>query len=263
MKGIACLGLVLSVVALGGCAGEPAAAPNDGSGEGSNAAGEATDDARSAAAGEEGTMWTVLFDGGSLDAWRGYRMDSLPAGWRVDDGAIHFMPPAEGAAAGERADLVTDATFGDFELRFEWAVSPGGNSGVFFRVSEDREQTYHTGPEYQLLDNSGHRDGQSPLTSAGSNFALHAPARDATRPVGDFNEGRIVVDGARIEHWMNGDKLLEYTLWSDEWEALIAGSKFGAMPGYGRNESGHIALQDHGDEVWFRNIRVRRLGEQP
>lgn len=205
---------------------------------------------------EQEAGWILLFDGETLDGWRGFRMQGLPAGWRVDDGAIHLTPP-EGEA--ERADLVTDETFDDFELRLEWAIGAGGNSGIFFRVSEDQDETYASGPEFQILDNAGHRDGRSPLTSAGSNFALHAPAADVTRPLGEFNEVRIVVRGDRVEHWMNGEKLLEYTLWDETWRALVAGSKFAAMPSYGLNRSGHLALQDHGDEVWFRNLEVRRL----
>lgn len=251
------LGAPLVVAILGACApGETSASP----GEGAAAAAATPPPAEgSARGGEEPARWVPLFDGETLDGWRGFRMETVPAGWRVDGGAIHFVPPPEGTEA-ERADLITEETFGDFELRFAWAVSPGGNSGVFFRVSEDRERTYHTGPEFQILDDAGHRDGESPLTSAGSNYALHAPARGVTRPIGEFNEARIVVSGARVEHWMNGEKLLEYTLWDDDWKALVANSKFAAMPGYGLNESGHIALQDHGDEVWFRDLEIRRLG---
>jgi hypothetical protein len=184
-------------------------------------------------------------------------MDRVPDGWSVDGDAIRFARPSHPAA--KRADLITRAQYGDFELRLEWKVTPGGNSGVMFRVSEDSERSYHTGPEMQILDNAGHRDGGNPLTSTGSNYALHAPVRDVTRPVGDWNEVRIVARGPHVEHWLNGVKVVEYELWSADWKAKVAASKFAQWPRYGLNETGHLALQDHDDEVWFRNVMVRRL----
>ena len=204
---------------------------------------------------EKAAGWKLLFDGSGLEHWRGFRMKKIPAGWSAADGVLRFDPPTEGA----RADIVTKNQYKDFELALEWAVTPGGNSGIFFRVSEDTERTYETGAEYQVLDNAGHRDGQKPVTSAGSNYALHPPVKDVTRPVGEWNEARIRVEGARVEHWLNGTKLLEYELWTDDWKAQVAASKFAAMPGYGLNEKGHIAIQDHGDEVRFRNLKIRRL----
>ena len=201
--------------------------------------------------------YELLFDGKSLDSWRGYKMEGLPAGWSAKDGAIRFDPPAAGV--GERADIVTKKEYGDFELALEWAVTPGGNSGIMFRVSEDKPRTYETGAEYQVLDNAGHDDGKKPVTSAGSNYALHAPVKDVTRPVGEWNEARLRVEGAHVTHWLNGTKLLEYDLWSPEWKALVAASKFAAMPGYGLNHKGRFALQDHGNEVRYRNLRIRPL----
>jgi hypothetical protein len=118
---------------------------------------------------------------------------------------------------------------------------------------------YLTGPEMQVLDNGGHPDGKTPNTSAGSNFALHAPLRDVTRPVGQWNQARLVVNGSHVEHWLNGVKIVEYELWGDDWKARVAASKFKAMPRYGLARRGHIALQDHGDWVAFRNIRIRRI----
>ncbi|MDX1384668.1 MAG: DUF1080 domain-containing protein [Thermoanaerobaculia bacterium] len=205
---------------------------------------------------ERAAGWRLLFDGESLDGWRGYRMEGVPAGWSVTDGTIHFVPPTE----GKRGDLITVESWADFELSLEWAVTPGGNSGIFFRVSEDGEATYHTGPEVQVLDNAGHADGKSPLTSAGSNYALHAPPSDATRPLGEFNEVFLRVEGDRVSHSLNGEATVEYTLWDADWEARVAASKFAQWPGYGRNTTGHVALQDHGNEVWFRNLKIRVLG---
>lgn len=204
------------------------------------------------AAGQEEAGWILLSDG-SLDAWRGYRREDVPGGWSAADGAIDFAPGGEGGS------IITRDRFGDFELAFEWRVEERGNSGVFYKVTEAERAPYWTGPEYQILDNAGHPDGRQPVTSAGANYALHAPLRDLTRPVGDWNQGRIVVRGPRVEHWLNGVRIVEYELWTDEWRALVADTKFSEWPGYGMAAEGHIGLQDHGDPVWYRNVRIRRL----
>lgn len=197
--------------------------------------------------------WITLFDGTSTSAWRGYLKPDLPAGWRVVDGAL--------TRVAEGGDIITRDQFDSFELELEWKVAPGGNSGIFFHVQEDStlRWPYESGPEYQVLDNQAHRDGLDPRTSAGSNYALHAPANDATRRPGEWNQARIVVNGSHVEHWLNGEKLLDYELWSDDWAQRVAASKFKDMPAYGRARTGHVSLQDHGDWVAFRNIRIRRL----
>ncbi len=198
--------------------------------------------------------WRLLFDGETLAGWRGYRMDAPPPAWSAVDGALHFRPGAPGG------DLITVERFRDFELRLEWKVEAGGNSGIFFHVVEDYDWAYESGPEMQVLDNDGHPDGANPLTSNGSNYALHAPVNPPLRPVGEWNEVMIRVEGPQVEHWLNGAKVVEYELWTDEWKALVAGSKFVEMPGYGLAREGHIAVQDHGDPVWYRNVQIREIG---
>ena len=200
----------------------------------------------------------LLFDGESLDHWRGFQLDQAPAGWAVAGGVVHFLPP-EGDDAGPRADLTTREQYKNFEFRFDWATTPGGNSGVMFHVSEDGRAPYSTGPEFQILDDGGHRDGQRMETSAASNYALQAREGGALMPLGEFNTSALRVEGAAVTHWLNGEKVVEYTLWDDEWKALVAASKFASMPGYGMMETGHIALQDHGNEIWFRNLRILAL----
>ncbi|MDE2762722.1 MAG: DUF1080 domain-containing protein [Gemmatimonadota bacterium] len=201
---------------------------------------------------EEAAGWRLLFDG-TLDAWRGYRREDAPAGWSAVDGTLAFTPGADGGT------LITRERFGDFELALEWKVAEGGNSGVFYRATEAERAPYWTGPELQVLDNAGHPDGRVPETSAGANYALHAPVADVTRPAGEWNRVRIVVRGARVEHWMNRVKVVEYELWTDEWRAAVAATKFAEWPAYGMAEAGHIGLQDHGDPVWYRNIRIREF----
>jgi hypothetical protein len=192
--------------------------------------------------------WKLLFDGKSLAGWQAYRSGST-AGWKAVDGMLSRVGPG--------GDLVTVEKFADFDLRLEWRLEKGGNSGIFFRVTDEGEQAWHSGPEFQILDNAVHKDGANPLTAAGSNYAVHAPVRDVTRPIGQWNSVRLVVRGAHVEHWMNDVKLLQYELWSPDWAARVKASKFDKIPIYGRAKSGRIAIQDHGDPVWYRGIRIR------
>ena len=152
---------------------------------------------------------------------------------------------------------MTVEEFDDFELSLEWKIAPGGNSGIFFNVDGTRSTPWETGPEMQILDNVSHADGKNALTSAGANYALHPPAFDTSAPAGSWNRARIIVRGNEVEHWLNGVRVVDYVLGSPEWQRRVADSKFRSMGGYGRRPAGHIVLQDHGDPVAFRNIRIR------
>lgn len=202
---------------------------------------------------EKAAGWRLLFDGTSMAGWRGFKSDKTPDGWKAIDGLL--------TRADKGGDLLTVEQFGDFELTLEWKLptAPGGNSGIFYRGNEDSDAIYWSAPEFQVLDNAGHRDGKNPLTSAGSNYAINAPIRDVSKPLGEWNSARIIAKGAHVEHWMNGVKLLEYEVGSPEWEALVQASKFKYSPGYGRAKKGHLGLQDHGNPVWFRNIKIRPI----
>lgn len=197
--------------------------------------------------------WKQLFDGKDTSQWRGYKATTFPAkGWRVEDGTLRHV---SGEGGG---DLITVDKFSDFELRFEWKVAPGANSGVIYRVTEDHNASYETGPEYQVLDDSKHGDGKNPKTSAAALYALIAcNAEKALKPVGEWNKARIVIKGNQAEHWLNKKKVVEYQWGGSETQKLISESKFKGMPGFAKNASGHICLQDHGDDVWFRNIKIR------
>lgn len=203
---------------------------------------------------EKSDGWKLLFDGKSTAGWRGFKKDKCPDGWKAVDGSLARV---EGGG-----DIVSAEQFDSFELAFDWKISEGGNSGVFFHVSEDQDAVFSTGPEYQLLDNAKHPDGMSPLTSAASNYALHAPKKDVTKPIGQWNQGKIVVNGDHVEHWLNGEKVVEYELGGDAWKELVANSKFKDMPKYGTEPKGHIALQDHGDKVEYRSIKIRPINAQ-
>ncbi len=204
---------------------------------------------------EKADGWMLLFDGKTTSGWRGYRGKSVPDKWKVIDGAL-VVSPKNGKSGG---DIVTDDEFDSFELSFEWKVTEGANSGVMYRVSEGEDAPYFTGPEYQVLDNKKHPDGRSKLTSAASCYALYAPSEDTTKPVGQWNQARIVVNGNKVEHWLNGKKVVAYELGSDDWNRRVAGSKFKEWKKFGTMKQGKIDLQDHGDEVHYRNIKVRSL----
>jgi len=202
--------------------------------------------------------WTALFDGKSTDTLRGYKSDKFPEGWEVEGNVLHVLPGKHGG------DLMTKEQFDDFELSYEWKVSPGGNSGVIYKVIETKGAAWHTGYEMQVLDDSAHGDGKNPKTSAGSLYALIAPnANKKLKPVGEWNEAKIIVKGAHGEHWINGRKVVEYEQGSPQLAALIAESKFAKIKDpevpFGSVKKGHIIFQAHGQEVWYRNIRIRAL----
>jgi len=196
--------------------------------------------------------WKVLFDGTSLDAWRGYKTDAVPDGWRIENGTLTKDRPVK--------DLVSKDEFGDFDLEIEWKIGEAGNSGIFYRGSEEFEHIYWSAPEYQLLDDIKASDNKTRLTCAGADYGLYPSPEGHLKPVGDWNKTRIVAKGTHVEHWLNDFKLLEYEFWSPDWEAKVKASKFAAWPGYGRATKGHFALQgDHTGVLSFRNIRVREL----
>jgi len=181
--------------------------------------------------------------------WVGYDKQEWPEGWQLADGVLH--------RSGSGGDLMTVRKYGDFDLRFEWKIAPGGNSGIMYRVSQEEEPAYYTGPEYQILDNAAHKDGKNPLTSCGSLYALYAPSKDAAKPAGEWNESRIVLKGIRVEHHLNGQKIVDAELGSDNWNKRVAASKFSQWKKFGKNKCGHLVLQDHGDDVWYRNLRIK------
>jgi 3-keto-disaccharide hydrolase len=196
--------------------------------------------------------WRALFDGTSLDAWRGYKTDAIPPGWRIVDGTLAKDVPV--------ADLMTKDQFGDFELELEWKIGEAGNAGIFYRGTQEYDHIYWTAPEYQLLDDVKGADNKSRATCAGAAYALYPSPAGHLKPVGEWNTTRIVAKGAHVEHWLNNVKVVEYELWSPDWEAKVKASKFGEWPNYGRAKRGYIALQgDHAGALAFRNIRVREV----
>ena len=195
--------------------------------------------------------WHSLIDP-NLSAWRGYKEQAVPAGWQVINGDLNKKVSVN--------DLITKDEYGDFELEWEWKLPSGGNAGVFYRGDESAEKIYWTAPEYQLLDDAGHEDGKSRLTSAGSAYALYASPAGHVKRAGEWNSSRIVARGPHVEHWLNGVKVVEYEQGSPDWAAKKKASTFNDYPKYGTLVVGHIGIQgDHEGELSIRRMRIRTL----
>jgi hypothetical protein len=215
-------------------------------------------------AAEKAAGWKLLFDGKTTNGWRGFRRDKFPEeGWVIADGSIKHTPGG-GEQSQNGGDIITTEKYDNFELQLEWRISPGGNSGIKYLVDEAMVTSGHSGLgfEMQVLDDDKHPDaklGKGGNRTAGGLYDLIAPKNKTLRPVGEWNQIRLIVRGNHIEHWLNGSKVVEYVRASPEMKALIAESKYKTIAGFGEVKKGHILLQDHGNEVWFRNIKIREL----
>jgi hypothetical protein len=196
--------------------------------------------------------WTVLFDGERVKGLRGYKEEGFPNSWEIVDGTLKTIP-------GYGVDLISVDIYNNFELELEWKVPEGGNSGIFYFATEEGDYIWQSAPEMQVLDDKKHSDGKNTLTSAGALYAMIAPTKSVVNPVGEFNQVRIKVKDNHVEHWLNGTKVVEYEYQSDAMWDLVAKSKFNTMPLFAKASEGHIGIQgDHG-EIWYRNIRIRKL----
>tara|TARA_B100000678_G_C18205434_1_gene501178 strand:+ start:1171 stop:2016 length:846 start_codon:yes stop_codon:yes gene_type:complete len=214
---------------------------------------------------EEG--WRLLFDGKSTDGWRGYLKDSFPEkGWIIEDGALKVQGAGTGEA-GNGGDIIFDEEFKDFELSLEWKISEGGNSGIFYLAEEiEGEPIFTSAPEMQILDNDRHPDaklGKDGNRQAGSLYDLIPARPQNAKPVGEWNKVSVLVYRGTVVHTQNGENVVEYHLWTDEWKEMIKDSKFKDWKSFlnagGDDKKGYIGLQDHGDDVWFRNIKIKEL----
>lgn len=205
-------------------------------------------------AAEQAEGWRLLFDGKTTTGWRNFGKSTISNSWQVVDGSLVRADTAAG-------DIITVDKFRNFDLALDWKVAPKGNSGIFYRVTEEADTIWKAAPEMQVLDDAGHENGKDTLTSAGAAYGLYAAPRGVVRPAGEWNNARILLNGNHVEHWLNGVKLFEYELGSADWKARVGKAKFREYPLFGTASEGHIGLQDHGDRVEFRNIRIRALPE--
>jgi len=215
----------------------------------------------------EAEVWTILFDGSTAQGWRNYNKATFPEqGWEIVDGTLHCKGSGRGEAGGGGGDILYDKKFSNFHLKLEWKISEGGNSGVFYLAQESPELDFiwKTAPEMQVLDNAKHPDaeaGKDGNRKAGSLYDLIPAVPQNAKPAGEWNTAEIKVYKGSVWHMQNGETVLEYHLWTPEWNTLVAGSKFpGLNPNWANVAAeGYIGLQDHGDDVWFRNIQIREL----
>lgn len=207
--------------------------------------------------------WISLFDGKTLKGWHTYGKTTIGEAWKVQDGVLYLdAEKIDGWQAKSGGDIVTDEEFENFDLQLEWKISKNGNSGIIFYVHEDTSKysyCWNTGPEMQVLDNDGHPDGKIIKHRAGDLYDLISCSKETVKPVGEWNKVEIISKDGKLDFFLNGTNVVSTTLWDDNWKNLIAGSKFKNITGFGTYKKGRIALQDHGNTVWYRNIKIKRL----
>lgn len=210
----------------------------------------------------EESDWESLFDGQTFEGWSKYGGGEVGKAWKVQEGTIYLdATNKDGWQTGDGGDIVTNDEFENYHFQVEWKIAPNGNSGIIFFVKDSPEYTYPwmTGPEMQVLDNDGHPDAKITTHRAGDLYDLIESSEETVKPVGEWNLAEIIAKDGKLELHLNGVMVVSTIMWTPEWDEMIANSKFKDMPGFGKYKKGKIALQDHGDEVWFRNIRIKRL----
>ncbi len=200
--------------------------------------------------------WVSLFDGKTLAGWRAYKNKPMDS-WAVSNGELYNKGNADTTL--KHADLVTDAQYENFQLNIDWKIAPQANSGILYMVNEAYAATYHSGPEYQIIDDKGYPGKLENWQKTGANYAMDPPLVDATKPLGEWNRTVIIVDHGKVEHWLNGKKVASYQIGSEAWKENKAKGKWKDTKSYAISPIGHIALQDHGGQVWFKNIVIRQL----
>lgn len=204
--------------------------------------------------------WIKLFDGKTTAGWHTYGKDFAGTAWKVQDGSLYL--DLENADAAQKGDLLTDKEFENFHLKLEWKISEGGNSGIIFYVNEDKVKypsTYNTGPEMQVLDNERHADAKIIKHRAGDLYDLIASNEETVKAPGKWNKAEIIANRGKLDFYLNGKNVVSTTYGDSQWKEMVAKSKFATMPGFGIYHKGKIALQDHGDKVWYRNIKIKEL----
>jgi Domain of Unknown Function (DUF1080) len=209
------------------------------------------------------TGWVSLFDGKTTAGWHTYGKNTVGEAWKIADGTLYLdTTQKQDWQTKGGGDIVTNDEYENFHLKLEWKIAPNGNSGIIFYVHEDTSKykyVWNTGPEMQVLDNDGHADGKITKHRAGDLYDLISCSKETVKPVGEWNEAEIVSNNGKLDFFLNGTNVVSTTLWDSTWKQLLAGSKFKDMTDFGTYKKGRISLQDHGNTVWYRNIRIKKL----
>lgn len=206
---------------------------------------------------EKDAGWKLLFDGKSLNGWRTFK-NKAGNTWEATGGELH----CKGSATDKsdlRADLITTDQYENFELSLDWKIAKAGNSGVMYHVTEEYEAPYLTGPEYQLIDDEGFPEKLEDWQKTAADYAMYNTTSRPVKPVGEYNDTKIIFNKGHVEHWLNGVKVIEFEAWSDDWNKRKADGKWKDAEGYGMSKTGYVCLQDHGSEIWFKNIKIKPL----
>ncbi len=206
---------------------------------------------------EQKQSWKLLFNGKTMEGWRTYQNKAADS-WSVNDGVL-YCKGSETNKSDKRSDLITEDQFENFDLDIDWKISSQGNSGIMYMVTEEFPAAYLSGPEYQLIDDNNFPEKLEDWQKTGANYAMDPAPEAVTKQVGEWNHTEIIVNKGHVQHWLNGKKIVEYDLWTDEWKKKKMAGKWKDAPGYGLSKKGHIALQDHGSEAWFKNIKIKEL----
>jgi hypothetical protein len=205
-------------------------------------------------AAEQKAGWTLLFDGKTTSKWRTFQ-NKPDDSWEIVNGELHCKKDG----VHQRADLVTRDSYASFDIQFDWRVTKSANSGLLYHVQETHGGSYETGPEYQLIDDLGYEEKLEDWQKSGADYAMHPPMKIASRPAGEYNHSRLIVEGSHVQHWLNGVKVADFDAWTPQWDKLKKEGKWKDYPDYGVYKTGLIALQDHGGGIWFKNIKIKIL----
>ena len=244
--------LIIAVSAIVSCNSQTSSSTNDGDTTAASSTNESAAD----------SGWISLFDGTSLNGWHSFGETTAGSAWHADSGTIHLHSAEVKANKNSGGDLVTSDSFQNFDLKLEWKISLAGNSGILIYVQDDKptyKETYHTGPEMQVLDDERHEDRKKPSHRAGSLYDMIQATPGAVKPAGEWNQVEIISNNGNLDFYLNGVHVVKTTMWDDSWKKMVAGSKFKEWPEFGTFRTGHIALQDHGNDVWYRNIMIKKL----
>ena len=206
---------------------------------------------------EEKAGWKLLFDGNTMNGWRTFK-NKTGNSWQVVNGELHCKG-SKTDKSDLRADIITTNQYENFELSLDWKIAKGGNSGIMYHVTEEYGAAYLTGPEYQLIDDEGFHEKLEDWQKTGADYAMYNATSRPVKPVGEYNNTKIIFNKGHVEHWLNGVKILEFQAWSDDWNKRKAAGKWKNDKGYGMSKTGFICLQDHGSEIWFKNVKIRSL----